>query len=142
MTKEVVTIDAQASISDAAELLTSKGFTGAPVMENGAMVGIVTEADFFARGDVVHLPTFLQLLSQMETFRKDEQQFKSEFQRFLNTKVKDIMTRDIVSIDPGAAIETLAELFTAKRINPIPVMKEEILVGIVSRSDIVKIFKR
>lgn len=141
MTKEVVTIDAQASISDAANLLITKGFTGAPVMDNGVMVGIVTEADFFARGDIVHLPTFLQLFSQMKVFGKDEQRFKAEFQRFLNTKVKDIMTRDVVNIDPEASIEKLAELFTAKRINPIPVLKEGTLVGIVSRSDIVKIFK-
>lgn len=141
MTKDVVTFDVQTSMSEAANLLISRGFTGAPVLKDGAIVGIVTEADFFTRDQSLHLPTFLQLFSQIKIFKKDEQRFKQEFQRFLDTKVSDIMTTNLVSVDPDTTVEELAKIFVAKRVNPIPVIREGKLVGIVSRSDIVKIFQ-
>lgn len=141
MTKDVVTLDVNTPISEAANLLITRNFTGAPVLQDGSMVGIVTEADFFARGEAVHLPTFLQLFSQVQVFKRDEKRFKEEFQKFLSTKVKDIMTKDVVTVDADMAVEELASLFIAKRLNPLPVVKNGKMVGIVSRSDIVKIFK-
>lgn len=141
MTKEVVTLDPQAPISDAANLLITKRFTGAPVVKDGALVGIVTEADFFTRDQAVHLPTFLELFTQVKIFKKDEARFKEEFQKFLSTTVKDIMTANVITVTPDTTIEELAVLYTSKHINPIPVVSEGKLVGIVSRSDIVKIFQ-
>lgn len=141
MTKQVVTFSPDMAISEAANVLVTRNFTGAPVMEDGRLVGIVTEADFLMRGEAIHLPTFLHLFSQVKVFRKDEARFKQEFYKFLNTKVKDIMTKEVITVEPEMNVEELARLFTAKRINPVPVVKDGKLVGIVSRSDIVKIFQ-
>jgi len=141
MTKDVITIDADMPISEAANLLITRSFTGTPVMQAGKMVGIVTEADFLTRDRAVHLPTFLQVFSQIKIFKKDEARFKEEFQRFLDTKVKDIMTTHVITVDPDTSITEVAQIFIAKRVNPIPVVKEGNLVGIIARSDIVRIFQ-
>ncbi|MBI3335269.1 MAG: CBS domain-containing protein [Candidatus Portnoybacteria bacterium] len=141
MTKEVVTFSPDMPISEAANVLVTRNFTGAPVMEDARLVGIVTEADFLTRGEAIHLPTFLHLFSQVKVFRKDEARFKQEFYKFLNTKVKDIMTKEVITVEPETNVEELARMFTAKRINPIPVVSQGKLAGIVSRSDIVKIFQ-
>lgn len=141
MTKDVVTIDEDMPISEAANLLITRSFTGAPVMHEGKMVGIITEADFLTRDRAVHLPTFLQVFSQIKIFKKDEARFKEEFQRFLNTKVKDIMTTHVITVDPETSISEVAQIFIAKRVNPIPVVKDGNLVGIIARSDIVRIFQ-
>lgn len=141
MTKDVVTIQADMPMTDAANLLVTRGFTGAPVVDQGNVVGIVTEADFLTRDGAVHLPTFLQMVTQFKVYKKDEERFKEEFQKFLHTKVRDIMTANVITVGPETTVEETAKLFASKHVNPIPVVHEGKLVGIISRSDIVRIFQ-
>jgi CBS domain-containing protein len=51
---------------------------------------------------------------------------------------KDIMSSPLTTIDENAAIEEAAKIMAEKRINRIPVMKDNKLVGLISSSDIVK----
>ena len=53
-------------------------------------------------------------------------------------KVKDIMSKDLISVNDDTAVEEIANLFTTHRINRVPVLKGKKLVGIVSRADIVR----
>ena len=52
--------------------------------------------------------------------------------------VGDVMTPAVVSVSSGAAVEQVAALMTARRIKRVPVIDEGVLVGIVSRADIVR----
>ncbi len=52
--------------------------------------------------------------------------------------VGDVMTPDVVSVPSGAAIEQVAALMTERRIKRVPVIDEGVLIGIVSRADIVR----
>jgi len=57
-------------------------------------------------------------------------------------KIKDIMTRNIISITPEASLKELAALIKQHRINGVPVVtKEGALVGIVTMTDILKILR-
>jgi len=57
-------------------------------------------------------------------------------------KIKDIMTRNIISITPEASLKELATLIKQHRINGVPVVtKEGALVGIVTMTDILKILR-
>lgn len=141
MTKEVVTVSPDTPICEAARLFVEKNFTGAPVVDNGRLVGIVTEADFLSKDGALHLPTFLTLFCKLKIGKKDEVRFKQEFYKFLNTKVQDIMTKKVITVTPETKVEELARIFTTKRVNPIPVVSGGELAGIVSRADIVKIFQ-
>ena len=51
---------------------------------------------------------------------------------------KDIMTSPLTTIDENAAIEEAAKVMAEKKINRIPVMKGDKLVGLISSTDIVK----
>jgi len=53
-------------------------------------------------------------------------------------KVKDIMSKDIISVNEETPVEEIANLFTTHKINRVPVLREKKLVGIVSRADIVR----
>ena len=53
-------------------------------------------------------------------------------------KVKDIMSKDLISINDDTPVEEIANLFTTHRINRVPVLQGKKLVGIVSRADIVR----
>jgi len=53
-------------------------------------------------------------------------------------KVKDIMSKDIITVDEETPVEEIANLFTTHKINRVPVLRGKKLVGIVSRADIVR----
>jgi len=53
-------------------------------------------------------------------------------------KVKDIMSKDIISVNEEIPVEEIANLFTTHKINRVPVLQGKKLVGIVSRADIVR----
>ncbi len=53
-------------------------------------------------------------------------------------KVKDILSKDIISVDEETPVEEIANLFTTHKINRVPVLRGKKLVGIVSRADIVR----
>jgi len=53
-------------------------------------------------------------------------------------KVKDIMSKDTISVDEETPVEEIANLLTTHKINRVPVMRGKKLVGIVSRADIVR----
>jgi CBS domain-containing protein len=52
------------------------------------------------------------------------------------------MTEEVVTIGPDEELETLAEVMVKRRVNPLPVVEDGALVGIVSRSDIIGMMAR
>lgn len=55
-------------------------------------------------------------------------------------KVGDIMTRDVVSVGEDTDPETIARMLTEQRIRRIPVVRDGMVAGIISRSDLVRLF--
>ena len=55
----------------------------------------------------------------------------------LGTHAADIMTAEVVAIGPDDTVEDLAELMVKRRLNPVPVVENGSLVGIVSRADLI-----
>jgi len=53
-------------------------------------------------------------------------------------KVKDIMSKDLISVNEETPVEEIANLLTTHKINRVPVLREKKLVGLVSRTDIVR----
>jgi len=141
MTTDVVTIPRVASVSAAAQLMVERGLTGLPVIEDGRLVGIVTEADIISGQMEVDPPaygTFLDAIFRLPWDHSDE-----ELRRVLATTVEDLMTEEVVTIDPQASIAELASLIFKRRVNPIPVVDSDgAIVGIVSRADVLQLYVR
>lgn len=113
MTKTVITIPADASMTQAAETLLEYKITALPVTnEEHQMVGILTSTDLF------------RMLIE-------------EFQRINSVNlVEDHMSREITTINPETTLLDAQRLMATKRIRALPVMKEGVLVGIVTRTDV------
>jgi CBS domain-containing protein len=56
-------------------------------------------------------------------------------------KVKDTMNRDVITCKPGDTLSTLVDLFKNKHISGMPVVENEKVVGIVSETDLLQLFK-
>lgn len=142
MTKKVITVNPETKIKKAADFLSKHNLTGLPVIDKkNKIVGIISEADFMTKNHHLHLPSYIQTLHALKTWDRSDEKLKKEIKKLSNIKASEIMNTDVVVVSPKTTLKDLAVLFAEKRVNPIPITdKENHLLGIVSRSDIVRLF--
>lgn len=141
MTKKVIYCQANTPVSEIAKKLIKYDLTGMPVVEGKKVIGIVTEADVMMQRSKIHIPNYIQLLDSF-LYLEDPKEVEEEIKKILGTTAKEIMTPNVITIDPEAKVEDLALLFEQEHVNPVPVVKNGKLVGIVSRADIVKLLAK
>jgi len=137
MTEEVITIDPETSVEEAAELMSQYNVSGLPVLENGKLVGIVTEKDLIIKDKKLHFPDYINLIGgiiYLESYKK----FQEEFKKYIAVKVNDLMTKHVETINPDTPVSEIAELMSREEVNRLPVLDGDELVGIVTRGDLIK----
>lgn len=141
MTCKVITCKADTKVNEIAKKLIKYDITGMPVVEGEKVIGIVTEADIIMQKAKIHIPSYIQLLDSF-LYLEDPKEVEEELKKILGVRASEIMTPDVITISPDASVSDLATLFEEEHINPVPVVKDGRLVGIVSRADIVKLLAR
>ena len=136
MTTQVLTVGPDATVREAALLLADKGITSAPVVDRGEVVGIVSE------GDLLHLrdeetdgpkrrSSWYRLI--------DDQKAAAVFDAKAHAmRVRDVMTRDIIAVSELASLAEVADTLVGNNVKQLMVMREKKLLGVVSRTDIVR----
>jgi CBS domain-containing protein len=139
MTKDVVTIDQDASIENLSEILLQNKISGVPVVDkNGNLAGIVTEADIIVKDTDLHFPRYFKLLDGI-IYLESLNRFRENLRKHLAIRVGDIMTTKVRTISPDTPVSEIAEIMLASKINRLPVLDDNgKLAGIVTRADIVK----
>jgi CBS domain-containing protein len=120
MTVDPVTVGPEMSLRELARVLHSHGITGAPVVEGGEVVGIVSGTD------IVRLTC---------RERSDPELFATGH-GLDDYCVHDIMTAHVHAVEPGTDLDTLAHLFATRQVRRALVFERDSLVGIVSVSDL------
>ncbi len=137
MTREVITVKKDTSLTEAARLLAKYRLHGMPVVdETDKVIGIVTENDFFTK-DNIYLPTFLEFISKIPT-----ETVKGANTAYIEqtSTVGDIMTEDCLTVKPDLTIEKLIVLIKNKNLNTFPVIDDRnVLVGIVTIMDVIEL---
>lgn len=143
MTSSVISVTSDVPLSDIAENLFEKNLTGVPVVDdNNHVIGIITEYDLLSRQEHIHIPTYMKLLSQFRTAGNKSAQVEEQLAEIHSLKASDVMTRPVVTISSKTDVAEAARIFADERINPLPVVDEHgVLIGIISRADIVKLFR-
>jgi acetoin utilization protein AcuB len=125
MTSDPVTITTNTSLKDALELVRSKSFRHLPVLdEDGGLVGIVTEKSL-----IYASPTPTTTLSIFEVDYI-----------LSRTKVGQVIQGSVITVRPDLPIEEAARVMVDHRIGCLPVVEDEKLVGIISDTDIFRVF--
>jgi acetoin utilization protein AcuB len=124
MSDHPVTITSEHSLDGALELLVKHAVRELPVVENGRLIGIVTDRDL------------RQVAPSYPLFR-DEEEIRY-YNR--NLKVASAMTPDPLTVSPETLLVEAAKLLRTYRITSLPVISRERLVGIVSVTDFLKLF--
>ena len=142
MSSKVITVKPTATIEQVAEVLHHYHFTGVPVVDDqGTLLGVIMERDFITADSKLYLPTYIQMLKDLDFVQNDKKRLSKSAKEVMDTTAADIMNRDIVTAEPKTSLKEVAEMFATKRVNPIPVVgKNHKLVGVISRSDLIKLF--
>ena len=112
---------------------------GVVVVEYGKLIGIITEADLIQREAEVEVPTPVPFLDAI--FMADAGiPFEEEMRKVLAVNARQLMTSPVISVRSIATLTEVATLMVDRRINPIPVLNDDLEVaGLVARSDLVRI---
>ncbi len=148
MTKDVITFKPDDKISHVVETFREKKISGAPVVENNKVVGIISEADIIKLDTPVELPeveidplnplAIFDLFSFWKTVKKIPEELKRRHELLLNGHVKDVMSKKPVTISPDTSISEAAKIMRKNDFNRIPVVdREGKLMGIIARQDII-----
>jgi len=138
MTRDVATVSPDKPVNEVARLMAGRGISGGPVVENGAVVGFVSELDLIVRNTRLEPLAFFALLDGRIPLETPGHYYRKRLQHMRGTEVRDVMTREVLTIGPDEELETLAEMMVRRRVNPTPVVEDGRLVGIVSRADVVR----
>jgi len=115
---EVITIGAEATVYEAIRTLVEKNIGALLVLdENGKIVGIITERDILK-----------------ECHRRCE--------LLKQTKVKEVMTKNLIIGSPDDDIDYVESIMTQNRVRHLPIIANEKLEGIISIGDVVKVLHR
>ncbi|ADC65481.1 putative signal transduction protein with CBS domains [Ferroglobus placidus DSM 10642] len=114
MEKDVVAIDFTSSWEDALEVLLERGVGGAPIIDReDTVIGIITERDI------------MKFLAERREY---------------DGVVEDYMTRGVITAEPNTKIEEAMKTMVSKKIRRLPVVKDGLLVGILTSTTIVHYF--
>jgi len=109
---KVWSVSPESTVFDAIKLMAEKNIGALLVISHGMLAGVFTERDYT---------------------RKIALQGKTSKQ----TTVKEVLSRDVVTVSPGDSFEECMRLMTEKRIRHLPVMRNEQVIGVISIGDLV-----
>ncbi|AMA73842.1 CBS domain-containing protein [Aneurinibacillus thermoaerophilus] len=110
MTRQVATVQPNQTLEEAARIMNEYNVGAVPVVENGQCVGMITDRDIATRA--------------------------SAHNRDSQTKVRDVMTHNIITAPADMDVHEAADLMAKNQIRRLPVVDHNQLVGIVSLGDL------
>lgn len=117
MTKDVVCVRKDTPLEEVAEKMEAKGIAGVPVIEeHGQVFGIISEKDFLSQMDAKDAKTFMGLVAEC---LKGDGCLAISIQ---GKKAENIMTAPALTVNEDTPIAEIADLFTEKNINRVPVI--------------------
>jgi acetoin utilization protein AcuB len=124
MTDEVVTIDDDATVGEAIEVMSTRGVRHLPVLRGGEVVGMLSDRDVRRFG--------ASLVADLDTIERGKAR--------VDEVVTKVMSANVVTVQPATDVAELVDLLLEERVGAVPVVDEETseLVGIVSTLDVLR----
>jgi len=124
MSSPVITVSPDLPISEALMLMREKNIRRTPVVENGEIVGIISDKDLF------------DVAPALKSYLKDWEQKYLENQ----ITVSQVMRPRVLTVDENLAIEEAAMIMADNKIGGLPVTRNGKLIGMITETDLFKLF--
>ncbi|MEO5694745.1 MAG: CBS domain-containing protein [Usitatibacter sp.] len=136
MTTQVATIRPETRVHEIASLLLQRRVSGLPVVDQGRVVGMVSEGDLLRRHEIGTERKSFEGSWWMHFLKGDPG--PADYVKSHASRAADIMTQPVVCIPHDLPAARIAALFEKHHIKRVPVLVDERLVGIVTRADLVR----
>lgn len=137
MSRDVVAVTPDTTLKDVARLFVNHRISGVPVLaEHGAVLGVVTEADILRKERGLR-PTRGGPLAWLV-----DGSDRTEVRKAVARTAGEAMTSPAITTEPWRTVAEVARVMIDRAVNRLPVVQHGRLVGIVSRGDLVRAFKR
>lgn len=136
MTRDVITVRRDTPVREIVRILLEHRISGVPVVEEGRVVGIVSEGDLILRERAHRTRSGIAFLAQQ--LFEDHAKLAEEFRKAHGTTAEQVMSREVFTCHPGTPVAEVANLMAERRIKRVPVVDRDQLVGIVSRADVLR----
>jgi CBS domain-containing protein len=135
MTKDVVAVTPHTTIAEAAKIMLQMHISGLPVVNDaGKLVGVVSESDFLHRNEI---GTGRRHAAWLKFFMGPARA-ANEFIHERGRKVEDVMTEKVVTVREDTPLPELVALMERNDIKRIPVTRDQALIGIVTRTNLLQ----
>jgi CBS domain-containing protein len=133
--KEWPTLGPDETVESAIKLFAESGISGAPVVDGGRLVGILTEGDLIFQDADVKAPGFLDILGGLIPLGSWDE-YRKEALKSAGVTVDEVMTTEVITISPDASLAEASTIMADKRVKILPVAEDDILRGVITRMDI------
>ncbi len=135
MTPDVITVRPDTPLDQIVTVMLESRISGVPVLDEDAIVGIVTEGDLLRRVELGSEPPrrshLLELVSRATPLA-------AEYVRSHGRKASEVMTENVITVEDTTPIADIARVLETRRIKRVPVLRDGKLVGIVSRANLLR----
>jgi CBS domain-containing protein len=144
MTRNIIYAEPRTKVVEVAEMLFKHGYHGMPVVDDGKVVGMITENDFFIKdADVLFLPSYIKFLEDNSMVENLSEEKKRRIEKLLSLEARDIMTKDVVTVPLNMDVAELLEFIKKTRFNTLPVADDgKNLLGLVTLVDVIGMAKQ
>ncbi len=139
MIRDVVTVQPDTSVREAARLMTDNRVSGLPVVtEDGRVVGILTASDLLHRVET----GAERRPSWFSSFFARPDELARQYAKDHGRKAREVMSRHIVSVVEDASLSEVADVLERNGFKRVPVTRDGMLIGIISRGDLVRVLSQ
>jgi CBS domain-containing protein len=135
MTRDVITVGPNTSVSEIAALFLRRRISGVPVVDSeGKLLGLVSEGDLVRRvetGTDARYSWWLDLLTE-------DSERAANYAKSRGRKAADVMTAKVVTASEMTLLRDIAGLMERHRIKRVPIVRDGRIVGIVSRANLIQ----
>lgn len=129
------TLGPESTVEEAIKLFAEAHISGAPVVEDGRLAGIITEGDLIFQDAEVKAPGFLDILGGLVPLGNTEE-YRREALKSAGVTVGEVMTDDPITVIPEATLAETATVMAEERKKILPVVEGDRLAGVIARIDI------
>jgi len=136
MTSPVITAGPRTPVSEIAALLFRNHISAVPIVDEGKLVGMVSEADLLLRHEIGTDRAERASSWWLRLFAEDRA--AADYVKSHARKASDVMAHDVVSVAADTPVAEIAGLLATRGIKRVPVLRDGKLVGIVSRANLLR----
>ena len=137
MVTKVITVGPLVSVREVAKILLSNRISALPVVdEQGELIGIISEGDLARRAELGtnhHRSWWLEIFSG-----RSKEDLAKEYLQSRGCKVRDVMTKKVITAKPTTPLRDIAALLEKSRIKRVPIVDKGKVIGIVSRANLIQ----